>query len=379
MRFLPLVVRNLLRKKMRTLLTVGSFAAALFLFGLLATFGRALSQGVDVAGADRLVVRNRVSLIMPLPHSYGGQMERMDGVRDVTWAVWFGGVYQDERNFFAQFAIDPESWLRVYPEVRVPEDQWQAFLADRQGCVVGRELADRFEWQIGDRIPLRGTIFTGTWEFNIRAIYEGERPKDPTSDFWFRYDYLEESRPFLKGTVGWYAVRVEDPADSVTVAAAIDDRFENSPFETRSETEKAFLAGFANQIGNIRLIIMSVGAVVFFTLLLVSGNTMAIAVRERLGELAVMKTMGFSNPLVVALVAAESITLAVVGGGIGLLLAKAFTLLGDPTRGMMPVFYLAPEEVALGGVVALGVGVVSGLVPGVAAVRTSIVGALRGV
>jgi putative ABC transport system permease protein len=379
MRFLPLVVRNLLRKKMRTLLTVGSFAAALFLFGLLAVIGRAMSQGVDVAGVDRLIVRNRVSLIMPLPHSYGDQMRRLDGVRDVTWASWFGGVYQDERNFFPQFAIDPESYRRVYPEWLIDDEQWSAFLADREACAVGRDLAERFGWQVGDRIPLRGTIFPGTWEFNIRAIYDSARPQDPTSDFWFRYDYLEERRPFMKGMVGWYVVQVADPARSLEVTEAVDDRFANSPFETRTETEQAFVAGFANQMGNIQLIILTVGGIVFFTLLLVSGNTMAIAVRERMNELAVMKTMGFSNALLLVLVCAEAVVLAVLGAGLGLTMAKGFTLLPDPTNGMLPIFYLSPGEIVNGLILAVLVGVLSGMVPGLAAVRTSIVSGLRGV
>jgi putative ABC transport system permease protein len=332
-----------------------------------------------VAGADRLAVRNRVSIIMPLPYSYGAQISKLPNVRDLTWATWFGGVYQDERNFFPQYAIDVESYRKVYPEFRIADEQWQSFLADRQGCVVGRDLAERFDFKVGDRIPIKGTIFQGAWEFNLRAIYDGERPEDPTSDMWLRYDYLEESREILDGTVGWYIVRVNDPAHSDDVARAIDERFANSSFETRTETEKAFLTGFANQIGNIRLLILSVGGVVFFTLILVSGNTMAIAVRERMGELAVMKTLGFTNRLLLALVASEAVVLPLVGGSAGVIAAKALTLFGDPTGGMLPIFYLAPSEMAFGLLLALSVGAVSGLAPGLAAVRTSIVAGLKGV
>jgi putative ABC transport system permease protein len=244
---------------------------------------------------------------------------------------------------------------------------------------VGRDLARRFGFELGDRIPLRGTIFQGTWEFNVRAIYEGARPEDPTADMWIRYDYLEESREILEGMVGWYVVRVQDPSLSDEVALAINQRFENSPFETRAESEKAFLTGFANQIGNIRLLVLSVGAVVFVTLLLVSGNTMAIAVRERFGELAVMKTMGFSNPLLLLLVSSEAVVLALVGGSAGLIAAKVFTLFGDPTNGLLAVFYLAPGEMAFGLALSLAVGVVSGLAPAVGAVRASIVSGLKGV
>ncbi len=379
MKFLPLLLANLRRKKLRTLLTVGSFAAALFLFGVLAVIGRALTAGVGVTGADRLIVRNRVSIIMPMPYAYREQIRRLPGVRQVTFASWFGGVYQDERNFFAQMAVDTETWLQVYANFKVPTEQWQAFLADRQGAVAGRSLAERFGWKVGDRIPIRGTIFPGTWEFNLRGIYQGESPEDPTMDFWFHYDYLEERRPFMKGMVGWYIVRVDDPDDAAAVAAAVDHRFANSPWETRTESEKAFVAGFAKQIGNIRLLLMTVGGIVFFTLLLVAGNTMAIAVRERMGELAVMRTLGFSRSGVLALVVAEAVLLAAVGGGLGVALAKLFTLGGDPTHGMLPLVYLAPREMVGGFLLAVLVGGLSGLVTGAPAVRGPIAGALRGV
>jgi len=379
MRFLPLLLRNLLRKKARTLLTIGSFMAALLLFGLLAIISRALSQGVDIAGADRLMVRNRVSLIMPLPKSYQMQIARIDGVRAVTHASWFGGVYQDRRNFFAQFAIDTETWRDVYTQYRMPDEQWQAFVADREGCAVGRDLARRFGWQLGDRIPIEGTIFSGTWELNIRAIYEGERPDEPTMDLWLHYDYLDERRTIIKGYVGWYAVRIADPAAAENVAGAIDSRFANSPFETRSETEAAFLSGLARQIGNIRLLILTVGTVVFFTLLLVCGNTMAITVRERRGELAVMRTMGYPQGLLLMLIMAESLLLAGLGGAAGLVLAKLITLGGDPTRGLLPIFYLAPGEMALGLGLALGLGAIAALLPGLAALHGRIVNQLRGV
>ncbi len=379
MKYLPLLLANLRRKKLRTLLTVGSFAVALFLFGILAVIGRALTAGVGVTGADRLIVRNRVSIIMPMPYAYREQIRRLAGVRQVTFASWFGGVYQDERNFFAQMAVDTETWLDVYSNFRVPGEEWQAFLADRQGAVAGRDLAERFGWKLGDRIPIRGTIFPGTWEFNLCGIYQGESPEDPTMDFWFHYDYLEERRPFMKGMVGWYIVRVDDPAGAAGVAAAIDERFVNSPWETRSESEKAFIAGFAKQIGNIRLLLLTVGGIVFFTLMLVSGNTMAIAVRERIGELAVMRTLGFSRAGVLALLVAEATLLAGIGGGLGVLLAKLFTLGGDPTHGLLPLVYLAPREMAGGLLLALVVGSLSGLVTGAPAVRGPIAGALRGV
>ncbi len=378
MRFLPLVLRNLFRKKTRTLLTLGSVAVALFLFGLLMIIERALSGGVEVAGADRLVVINRVSLIQPLPLAYRDRILQIEGVDEVTFANWFGGVYQDERNFFPQFAIDPETWIDVYSEFEVPPEQWRAFLADRQGCVVGEATAERFGWQLGDRIPIRGTIFPGTWEFNLRGIYRGTRPDDDTTQLWFQRKYLEERGPdWIDGLVGWYVVRVVDPERAAAVAEAIDARFANSAWETRTETEKAFAASFARQIGNIRLIVMSIGAVVFFTLLLVTGNTMAMAVRERIPELAVLKTVGFTDASVLLLVLAESMALAVGGGLVGLGLAKALTLGGDPTGGLLPVFYLSPEAILAGLGLTVALGLAAGIVPAMTAMRLRIVDALR--
>jgi putative ABC transport system permease protein len=376
-KFLPLILRNLLRKKTRTLLTIGSIAVALFLFGLLVTIETGLKAGVGVAGANRLVIRNRISLIMPLPFSYQERIRQIPHVNEVAFASWFGGVYQDQRNFFPQFAIDPDTWKAVYPEYLVPEDQWLAFLDDREGAVVGRGLAERFEWKVGDRIPIQGTIFAGTWEFNIRAIYDGARREDDTSQFWFHWEYLDERSLIMEGLVGWYVVEIDDPNNAVAVAKAIDDRFANSPWETSTETESAFAAGFANQIGNIRLIILSIGAVVLFTLLLVTGNTMAMAVRERTSELGVLKTLGFSDRSVLLLVIAESVLLALVGGGIGLALIKLFTMSGDPTGGMLPVFFLAPGKIALGAVIALMVGLAAGAIPALTAMRLRIVDALR--
>lgn len=376
-RFAPLVLRNLLRKKTRAVLTVGSIAIALFLFGLLVTIETALNQGVEIAGVDRLVVRNKISLIMPLPYSYQQRILQMSNVSDVTFANWFGGIYQDERNWFPQFAIDTETYRTVYTEFAVPEDQWEDFVADREGAVVGEGTAKRFGWKVGDRIPIQGTIYQGTWEFNIRAIYSGTRPEDDVSQFWFHWEYLDERSQIGDGVVGWYVVKLEDPDQAVGTVSSIDDRFANSPWETSTETEQAFAAGFAKQIGNIRLIVLSVGMVVLFTLLLVTGNTMAMAVRERTAELGVLKTLGFSDGAVLAMVLGESLTLAALGGAIGLSLAKLMTLGGDPTGGMLPLFYFAPDKMVIGAALALFVGLAAGAIPALGAMRLRIVDALR--
>jgi putative ABC transport system permease protein len=377
MKFFRLVFAQLLRKKVRTTLTIGSFTVALFLYGLLVAIRIAFSGGVDAAGVDRLDVINKTSLIMPLPMSYRDRIAGVQGVSGVTYATWFGGVYQDEKNFFPQFAVDKDTWFDVYPEYVLPKDRRDAFMRDRQACLVGRGLAKRFGFKVGDRLPLRGTIWTGTWEFNVVGIYDGNRPDVDTTQLLFRFDYLEERRQFGKGTVGWYVVKLANPEDAVRVTKRIDDDFANSPYETLTQTEKAFAASFAKQMGNVEFLVMTIGSVVFFTLLLVTGNTMAIAVRERTGEFAVLKTVGFPDLAVLGLILAESVVIAGQGGLIGLLLAKLFTLGGDPTRGMLGTFYLPWGSLGLGFALALGVGVVAGLLPAVSAMRLRVVDAMR--
>lgn len=378
MKYRHLLTSNLFRKRIRTTLTVGSFAVALFLFGLLAVVRGAFNQGLEVAGADRLVIVNKVSIIQPLPISYRERLLQIPGVKAVTHANWFGGVYQDERNFFPQFAIDSESYRAMFPEFLMPDEQWNAFLADREGAVVGEDLVKRFHWKVGDRVPIKGTIFPGTWEFNIRAIYHGSRQADDTTQFWFHYKLLEERQnQYWKGLIGWYTVRIDNPDHAVGIAKAIDESFANSPWETKTDTEKAFAASFVKQAGNIEFLMLSIGGVVFFTLLLVTGNTMAIAVRDRVRELAVLKAVGYSDNFVLGLVLGESLLLALVGGGIGILLAKLLTLNGDPTRGLLPFFYLAPGAAVAGIALALLVGILGGILPALSAMRLKVVDALR--
>ncbi|MFC1851506.1 ABC transporter permease [candidate division CSSED10-310 bacterium] len=377
MKFLPLIIANIKRKKIRTVLTLGSFAVSLFLFGLLVTIDAAFYQGLEVAGVDRLIVSNKTSLIMPLPVSYKERLRQIPGVEDVTYASWFGGIYQDEKNFFPQFAIDTETWLGLYPEFIIPEQQWQAFEKDRQGAIVGRKTMKRFKWKVGDRIPLQATIYRGIWEFNICGVYNGTRKADDLTQFWFHHKYLDENTPFEKGYVGWYTVKVKDPDQAAQVSRAIDDRFANSPFETKTDTEKAFTAGFVKQFGNIKLILLSVGAVVFFTLLLITGSNMGISVRERTNEIAILKTVGFTDQKVVFLILLESTLYALVGGGLGLGLCKLFTLAGDPTGGLLPLFYLAADRIALGVGIAFLVGVTAGFIPALFAMKLKIVDAMR--
>jgi putative ABC transport system permease protein len=377
-RFLPLLLANLRRKKVRTTLTVGSFAVALLLFGLLAAVRAGFHQGIDVAGADRLVVIGRTGLIQLLPLPYMDRIRRLPGVKDVTHATWFGGVYQDERNFFPQFVIEPDAWLAMYPEFRVPQDEWRAFLADRQAVVVGRKLALRYGWKIGDRVTLKAPAYLGggAWDFNVRGIYHGTRPQDDEGQLWLQHKYFYEKAPrYFQGLVGWYVVRVSDPDRAVEVAKVIDHEFANSTSETRTQTESAFAASFMKQMGNIEFLILAIGSIVFFTLLLVTGNTMAIAVRERTNELAVLKAIGYSDRFVLGLVLAESMLIAAVGGAIGLAFARVVTA-RDITSGIIPL-YLPPPALGAGVALALGTGLLAGLLPALGAMRLSVVGALR--
>ena len=377
MKYLPLLLANLGRKKMRTILTVGSFTVALFLFGLLGVIDMSFNQGVEVAGVDRLIVRNKTSLIMPLPIAYKERLGQTEGVKDVTFASWFGGVYQEPKNFFPQFAIDVDTYRTMYPEFVITDDQWEAFVHDRQGCIVGRKTLDRFGWKIGDRIPIQATIYRGLWDFTIRGVYDAKREADDTTQFWFHFHYLNERTPFPKDFVGWYTVRILNPDNAVQIVKTIDERFANSSFETTTETEKAFMAGFVKQFGNIKLIILSVGSVVMFTLLLITGGNMSLSIRERTNEIAVLKAMGFGPIRVLALVLAESTGYAVLGGFLGLSLCKLFTLSGDPTNGLLPVFFLSNETVLWGVCITILVGLVSGSIPALIAMRLNIVDAMR--
>ena len=374
MKFGHLILANLLRKKIRTGLTMGSFAVALFLFGILAVVRGAFSGLQDVAGADRLVVMNKTSLMQALPISYRDRLLRIPGVKQMTFNYSFGGVYQDERNSFVALAIDVENYRTMFPEFIIPDDQWTAFVTDREGCIVGEGLAKRFHWKVGDRIPMKR--YPATLEFNIRAVYRGKQPHNNTHQFWFHWKLLDE-KSWPKGFVRVYNVRIVNPDHAAQVAKAIDQEFANSPWETRTITENDFAASVVKMMGDVEFLLLSIGSVVFFTLLLVTGNTMAIAVRERVGELAVLKAVGFSDVFVLVQVLIQSVVVAALGGALGLGLAKLFTLNGDPTRGLLPFFYLPGKAIASGLALALLVGVVSGILPALSAMRLRVVQAMR--
>lgn len=382
MRFLPLIWSNLMRKKLRTLLTLLSITVAFVLFGYLAAIRIGFNAGVEVAGIDRLITRHRVSITELLPFSYRDRIASVPGVEAVVYQTWFGGVYQDPKNFFAQMPVEPEPFLRMFPEYLLPEEQKLAWSRTRTGAIVGRSTARRFGWQVGDRIPILSQIWVNKagnqlWEFDLVGIYDGNGTGVDTTTLFFRHDYFDENRAFGEGTVGWYTIRVNDPEQAAEVAKRVDREFANSSAETKTETEKAFMTGFAKQIGDIGAILQAILTAVFFTILLVAGNTMAQSVRERTEEIGALKAMGFTHQQVLVLVLAESCLLAAVGGGVGLTLAAMMIAAGDPTRGALPVFYFPARDAVLGVVLALGLGIVSGAFPAWQAMRLRIAEALR--
>jgi putative ABC transport system permease protein len=382
MKFFALVWSSLKRKKSRTILTLLSIFVAFLLYGLLCAIKEAFTGGVTMAGADRLIVRHKVSLIMTLPVAYTTRIQNLPGVDSVTHFTWFNGIYKNEpKNFFGSFPIEVESFLRIYPEYRLPEEQKQAFLKTRNGAIVGRSLMDRFKWKLGDHIPLASPIWPnksgGAWDFEIVGIFEGTKKTTDTSGLYFRYDYFDEGRSHGGGMVGWYGVRVKDPDRAAEIAKAIDNEFANSAYETKAEPEGAFAQGFVQQMGDIGAILVWVLSAVFFTILLVAGNTMTQSVRERIGELGVLKAMGFTNELVLALVLAESCLLTAVGGVAGLGAAWLFTSRGSPVPAMLPVFYLPVHYLFLGLGIVLGLGIIAGILPALQAMRLQIAVALR--
>ena len=381
MKFGRLILANLLRKKARLVLTIGSFAVALFLFALLGVVNDAFSRGADVVSANRLVTINRTSIINTIPLSYRDEILRIPGVSYITHDNWFGGVYQDPKNFFPQFVIDPENQRQVFPELIVPDDQWNTFLKDRQGAIVGADTMKRFGWKIGDRIPITTTIYGlagKPFEFNIDGIYHGAKQEDDQTQFWFQWEYFKESVPDrIKGQVGWYTVRIANPDDAPRIAKTIDNMYLNSPYETKTETESAFAQGWVKQFGNIKFLITSIGTVVFFTLLLVTGNTMAISVRERTNELGVLKAIGFPDRAVLGFILGESMAIA-LAGCVGLLLALvAIPQLSRAMAGLLPPLLVTAKTLVYGVIAAVVVGFASGILPAWGAMRMRVVTALR--
>jgi putative ABC transport system permease protein len=384
MHLLKLILRNTLRHKLRTLLTVLGLLVAILSFGLLQTVVDAWYSGANNAAPDRLVTRSSVSLVVPLPVHYRDKIRALDGVRGVAAANWFAGVYQEPRNFFPQFAIDALPYLAMYPEYRIPADQLRDFLRDRKGAVVGRKLADTYGFRVGNTVPLKGTIFSGSWEFNVRAIYDGATPRTDTSQFFFHWEYLNESvrlrAPQRANQVGVFVVQVEDVARAAEIGRAIDAQFANSATETLTETEHAFQIGFVKQTEAIVIAIRIVSFVVIFIILAVMANTMAMTARERMPEYATLKALGFGPRFLAVLIFGESLAIAAAGAVLGV--ALTFPVADWFARQMgtlFPVFEVSASTVQLQLVCAAVVGVAAALLPARRAARVRIVEGLRAV
>jgi len=385
-KYLQLVWAALLRRKTRTLFTLLSVVAAFLLFGLLDSVrGAFAGAGASVNGVNRLVTISKITFTMQLPKSLLERIRAVPGVADVTYANWFGGIYQDPKNFFPNEAVSP-NFIDAYPEWRMSAEQRAAFRNTRTGAVVGAKLAKQFHWKIGDRIPLQGTIFpqkdgSNTWTFDLVGIYTVADPKMKAQEnaLLFNWDYFDEARQFGNGSVGWYVVRITDPARADAIAQQIDAISANSDHETKTQSERAFQLAFLSQFGDIGLIVGAIMAAVFFTLVLLTGNTMAQAVRERIPELAILKTIGFTSGSVLGLLLAEAILLLLLGGVIGVLIAGSVAGGLEATTGaVFPPIVSSAAVWARALAVMLLIGLVVGALPAYRGLRLRIVDALAG-
>lgn len=384
MKYLSLIWAQLFRSKTRTLLTLLSVVAAFLLFGMLDSVRVAFNSGGSVDGANRLITSSRLSITQSLPVNLAPQIERVPGVRKVTYAMWFGGIYRDPNFFFPNFSV-ADNYFDLYGEFVVPPEQLEAFKANRTGAVVGESLAKRFGWKIGDTIPLQATIFprggSNDWPLQVSAIFRAKDRKNAGAEnqLMLHWKYFDESNDYIKSQVSWFTVQLADPSQASRVARAIDALSANSDHETKSQTESAFQQAFAKQIGDIGLIVVAIMGAVFFTLLLLTGNTMAQAVRERIPELAVLKTIGFTDGTVLALVLAESILLVVLGGLIGMGLASLLMPgVSAASQGVIQLPTLQAQTWLTGIAMTIAIGVVVGLLPALRARRLKIVDALAG-
>ena len=376
MRYARLVLANIGRNKSRTILTVLSVAVAFFLFASLRSVLTALEAASEVGSKSRLVTSAASGITFPLPEAHTQRIRAVEGVGSVSWANWFGGIYIDSRNFFAQFGIDAETYLPMYPEIDLPEDQRQAFMTERTAAIAGSGLMERFGWRLGQTVTLQGTIFPGDWDFTIREVYTPEDPSFGDEMFFFHYDYLYE-RTNRRVTPGWFVLQLDEPDAAARISLDIDNMFENSTAPTKTETEKAWQAGFVTMWGNVGFLVQAIGTAVFFAILFVAANTMMMAARERVGEVAVMKTMGFQNGVLFGIVLAEAIVICVVGAGLGLSLARVMLGSARSIQSVLPGFTIEVETLALGVAIAVVLGTLTGIIPAVQAARLSVVEALR--
>jgi putative ABC transport system permease protein len=385
MKYFHLIWAALFRRKTRTFFTIASVLAAFLLFGLLDSVRNAFGDaGNSVAGVDRMITMSKISFTVSLPQSLLARIEAVPGVKEVAYANWFGGIYQDPKNFFPNEAVSP-NFMDLFTEYTIPPDQLAAFRNTRTGCIVGEALATKFGWKIGDKIPLQATIFpqkdgSNTWTFDLVGIFHARDPKEKNKEpvMFFNWKYFDEARQFGNGRIGWYIEKLNDPNQADQVAKAIDAMSANSDHETKTESENAFNRSFVSQFADIGLIVGGIMSAVFFTLILLTGNTMAQAVRERIPELAVLKTIGFSNRGVLGLVLAESVLLILIGGLIGIGLAAVIVpAMSSKVQGLLPDG-VRWNTWALGAVLMFGIGLLVGWLPALRGMRLKIVDALAG-
>ena len=380
--FLKLIFKNVFRAKLRSSLTITGLVIAIVAFGLLQTVVDAWFAGSNAASASRLVTRNSISLVFPMPVYYRERMRAVPGVKAVTLLNWFGGIYKEPRNFFPQFAVDHDNFFDLYPEYIMPTDQLSAFKRDRQGAAVGRKLADEFGWKIGDTIPIRGTIFSGTWTFTLRAIFDAKDDTTVTRQMYFHWDYvnewLKQKYPRRMEQIGTFVIEVDDPSRTADISKAIDAQFKNSLAETLTETEKSFQLGFISQMEQIIITIRIVSFVVIFIIMAVVANTMAMTARERLTEYATLKALGFGPGFVAALIFGEALMLSLIGGGLGVLLTFPLAkVVGVIASAVFAVFKVSQATVLMQLACALAVGFIAALVPSWRSARIKIVDGLR--
>jgi putative ABC transport system permease protein len=382
MQFIKLVIRNTFRQKLRTVLTVFGMAVAILAFCLLNTVLEAWYIGVNSASPNRLVSRNAVSLIFPLPLSYRSKILQIPGVEQVAYANWFGGVYIDEHHFFPRMAISPDNYLALFPEFIIAPDELKAFQRQRNACIAGRKLIEEYHWKLGDTITLTGNIYPGEWQFVLRGIYHGARNTVDETAFFFSWNYLDETlkkiSPTRAGNVGWYIIQIKTPADAAQISQKIDALFKNSWAETLTETEKAFQAGFVSMTGAIVVALRVVSYVVIGVILVILANTMAMTSRERMPEYATLKTMGFGNRYLLMLIAGESVFISMLGGLVGIAVSFPVAKVFSQRLGtLLPVFAIQNRTILLCLLVSLGIGAVSALIPFSRASRVRIAEALR--
>lgn len=379
MKFFTLLRANLGRHKRRTILTIASVALALFLFASLRTVVTTLKAASQFGSARRLVATNATGIVFPLPIAYANRLQAIPGVEKVTWANWFGGQYGDGKRFFANFAVDAKSYLDLYPEMQVPADQKAAFLADRAGALIGVRLVDLFGWKVGQNVTLRGTIFPGDWTFTIRGVYTPTDKVINDDAMMFHFEYLDE-KTGRNGLAGWYIMQIDHSDNAPRIAKTVDDMFRNSSAPTRTGTEQAFNASFATMWGNVSLLMNTIGMAVVFAILLVTANAMMMSARERTRELAVLKTIGFTDRRLFGLVMLEAGIITVTGAVIGLGAAKLlYRATNFNAAGFLPGFDVTTATLLLGGGIALALMLASGIVPAARAARLPVVAALRNV